>query len=76
MSTANDLPTSTDELKSQAQDAVKRVSEHLTDQANAWRDTATSVRYNSEEFIQNNPWPSIALAVGFGFLLGVVIARR
>jgi hypothetical protein len=39
-----------DELKAQASEAVRKVSASLNDQANILRDTATSARYNTQEF--------------------------
>jgi ElaB/YqjD/DUF883 family membrane-anchored ribosome-binding protein len=65
-----------DELKSQASEAVRKVSATINDQANILRDTATSARYNTQEFIENNPWQSVAIAAAIGLLVGMVIARR
>jgi DUF883 C-terminal glycine zipper region len=65
-----------DELKAQASEAVRKVSETINDQANILRDTATSARYNTQDFIENNPWQSVAIAAGIGFLVGVIVARR
>jgi ElaB/YqjD/DUF883 family membrane-anchored ribosome-binding protein len=76
MSITNDLPKNADELKSQAKQAVRIVSDQLSEQANYLRDSAATARYNSEDFIQNNPWQSVALAAGIGFLVGIIIARR
>jgi ElaB/YqjD/DUF883 family membrane-anchored ribosome-binding protein len=76
MSLPHDLPKSADELKSQAKQAAKVVGEHLSEHANYLRDTASTARYNSEDFIQNNPWQSMAIAAGVGFLVGILVARR
>jgi ElaB/YqjD/DUF883 family membrane-anchored ribosome-binding protein len=76
MSISKDLPTNVDELKSQAQEAVRLVGDHLTEHANYLRDTATDAKYNAENFIQTNPWPSVAIAAGAGFLVGIIIARK
>lgn len=65
-----------DDLKSQASEAVRKVSESINEQANVIRDTAASARYNTQEFIENNPWQSIAIAAGIGFLVGIIVARR
>ncbi len=65
-----------DELKAQASEAVRMVSASINDQANILRDTATSARYNTQEFIENNPWQSVAIAGAVGLLIGIVIARR
>jgi ElaB/YqjD/DUF883 family membrane-anchored ribosome-binding protein len=76
MSTSTGSTHSTDVLKAQASEAVRKVSETLNDQANVLRDTATSARYNTQDFIENNPWQAVAIAAGVGFLLGVIVARR
>jgi ElaB/YqjD/DUF883 family membrane-anchored ribosome-binding protein len=76
MSTSNDTSKKPADLKTQASDAVRVVSDQLNDQANLLRETAADVRYNTQEFIQNNPWQSVIMAAGVGFLVGVIIARR
>jgi ElaB/YqjD/DUF883 family membrane-anchored ribosome-binding protein len=75
MSLANDLPTP-DELKAKATETARKVGDHLSEQAYLLRDTAASARYNSEDYIQNNPWQSVCLAAAIGFLVGVIVARR
>ena len=65
-----------DTLKAQASEAVRLVGETISEQTNVLRDTATSARYNTQDFIENNPWQSVAIAAGIGFLFGVIVARR
>ena len=76
MSTTPDPAHAADALKAQASEAVRKVSETINDQANVIRDTAASARYNTQDFIENNPWESVAIAAGIGFLVGVIVARR
>ena len=76
MSTSTDPAQPADALKAQASEAVRTVSDTLNDQANILRDTAASARYHTQDFIENNPWQSVAIAAGIGFLVGVVVARR
>ncbi len=76
MSTSTDPAHAADVLKAQASEAVRKVSETLNDQANVLRDSATSARYNTQDFIENNPWQSVAIAASVGFLIGIIIARR
>jgi ElaB/YqjD/DUF883 family membrane-anchored ribosome-binding protein len=76
MSTSNDQPHPAPDLTTQARETVRKVSSHLNEQANVIRDATASVRYNTQDFIQNNPWQSVALAAGIGFLVGVVFSRR
>jgi ElaB/YqjD/DUF883 family membrane-anchored ribosome-binding protein len=73
-STSNDH--SAGDLTAQAREAVRKVSSHLNEQANVIRDVTASARYNTQDFIQNNPWQSVAIAAGIGFLVGVIVARR
>jgi len=76
MSISTDLSAGTDDLKVKARDTVRKVGDQLTEQANYLRDATASARYNTEDFIQTNPWQSVAIAAGIGFLLGVIISRR
>jgi ElaB/YqjD/DUF883 family membrane-anchored ribosome-binding protein len=76
MSTSTEPAHPSDALKAQASEAVRKVSETLNDQANVLRDSAASARYNTQDFIENNPWESVAVAAGIGFLIGVIVARR
>jgi ElaB/YqjD/DUF883 family membrane-anchored ribosome-binding protein len=75
MKTIQDLPTP-DQLAATAKETARKVGDHLTEQANHLRDSAVDVRYNTENFIQTNPWPAVAIAAGVGFLVGVIVARR
>jgi ElaB/YqjD/DUF883 family membrane-anchored ribosome-binding protein len=76
MSAPTESNNPADVLKAQATGAVRKVSDTLTDQANSLRDTASNARYNTQDFIENNPWEAVAIAAGIGFLVGVIIARR
>ena len=76
MSTNTESTSPADVLKAQASEAVRTVSETINQQANVLRDTATVARYNTQEFIENNPWQSVAIAAGVGLLVGVILARR
>ena len=76
MSTSNDQPQPVPDLTAQAREAVRKVSSHINEQAYVIRDATASVRYNTQDFIQNNPWQSVAIAAGIGFLLGVALSRR
>jgi ElaB/YqjD/DUF883 family membrane-anchored ribosome-binding protein len=63
-------------LKAQASETVRKVTGQLNAQANVLRDVTADVRYNTQEFIENNPWQSVIMATAFGFLLGLVFSRR
>ncbi len=75
MSTSNNVPQ-VDALKAQASETVRKVGDQINEQANVLRDATATVRYNTQEFIENNPWQSVAMAAAFGFLLGLIVTRR
>ncbi len=76
MSTNTESTNPAEVLKAQASEAVRKVSDTISDQANVLRDTASTARYNTQDFIENNPWEAVAIAAGIGFLVGVILARR
>jgi ElaB/YqjD/DUF883 family membrane-anchored ribosome-binding protein len=76
MSTLPDLSSQAEALKAQASETARKVSGELNRQANVLRDATADVRYNTQEFIENNPWQAVAMAAAFGFLLGVALTRR
>jgi len=76
MSTSNDLTPHIDDLKTQASEVARKVGGQINDQANALRDVTATARYNTQEFIENNPWQSVIMAGALGVLIGIVIARR
>jgi len=76
MSTSNELNRQTDALKAQASETVRKVGDQIHQQANVLRDVTANARYNTQEFIENNPWQSVIMAGALGFLIGLVITRR
>jgi ElaB/YqjD/DUF883 family membrane-anchored ribosome-binding protein len=76
MSISNDLSRHGEDLKTQAKETVRKVGDQLNEQANYLRDATAAARYNTQDFIQTNPWQSVAIAAGIGFLLGVIVSRR
>ena len=76
MSTSNDLVPPIDDLKTQASQVARKVGDQINEQANSIRDVTAAARYNTQEFIENNPWQSVAMAAGLGFLVGVIFTRR
>ena len=76
MSLPYKIPAGVDELAAQAQEVARKVGDNLSDRASDFRDTASTIRFHSEDFIQSNPWPAMAIAAACGFALGVLVARR
>ncbi len=69
------MSTPLDDLKSQATEAAHKVGEHISDRAGVLRDTAAGARYDTQVFIESNPWQAVALAVAVGFVLGAAVSR-
>jgi len=76
MSISHNLNPLAEDLKVQAKETVRVVGHQINEQANHLRDATAAIRYNTQDFIENNPWQSVAIAAGIGFLLGVVFTRR
>ncbi len=76
MSTSNDLTHNIDDIKQQASEVARKVGGQINEQANVLRDVTAAARYNTQEFIENNPWQSVIMAASLGLLVGIVIARR
>ena len=72
----HDVSAQAADLKSHAREVLQRVGAQLAEQANHLRDIASDARYHSEDFIQTNPWPAMALAASLGFIAGMLVARR
>jgi ElaB/YqjD/DUF883 family membrane-anchored ribosome-binding protein len=68
MSSIDNLTVPTDDLKNQAKEALRKAGDQFSEQTNQLRDLATDARYNSQEYIQNNPWSSVFVAAAMGFL--------
>jgi len=39
-------------------------------------ETSKEIAESADDFVQENPWKSVAIAAGFGLLVGVLIARK
>jgi len=76
MSTQSTASSVSGDLKTQASVAVRTVGDQINEQANVLRDVTATARYNTQEFIENNPWQSVAMAAALGFLVGVIVTRR
>ena len=76
MSTSNDLTDPIEDLKTQASQVARAISDQINDQANSLRDATADARYATQELIENNPWQAVIMAGTVGLLLGIVIARR
>jgi len=64
-----------DELKNQAAESFRKVSDQISDRVDLLHDTAAIARHDAQVLIENNPWESVAFALGVGFVFGVALGR-
>ncbi|OIQ97680.1 hypothetical protein GALL_203000 [mine drainage metagenome] len=64
------------ELRSKAQDHLASAKAKLADAEAALVDKAKQVGRVADDYVQDNPWASVGVAAGVGFLIGLLIGRR
>jgi ElaB/YqjD/DUF883 family membrane-anchored ribosome-binding protein len=74
--TANQAGDKVSEIRTRAQDHLVSAKAKLADAEAALRDNAKAVARATDDYVRDNPWQSVGIAAGFGFLLGLIIGRR
>jgi ElaB/YqjD/DUF883 family membrane-anchored ribosome-binding protein len=65
-----------DELRAQIHESLLRAKETLKLSQESLREKSEEVVVAAEDYVQANPWQSIGIAAGVGFLLGLLATRR
>lgn len=65
-----------DILRDQIQDSLLRARETLKQTEDSLRQRGEAAVIATEDYVQNNPWQSVGLAAGVGFLIGLLASRR
>ncbi|WP_442113308.1 DUF883 family protein [Pseudomonas sp. NUPR-001] len=65
-----------DELRSQIHDSLLRARETLQLTQESVRERGEAALSATEDYVQSNPWQSIGIAAGVGFLIGLLANRR
>ncbi|MCY1398008.1 hypothetical protein D3C76_95380 [compost metagenome] len=65
-----------DELRTQIHDSLLRARETLSMTEDSLRERGQAAVAATEEYVQANPWQSIGIAAGVGFLIGLLATRR
>lgn len=65
-----------DELRSQIHDSLLRARETLQLTQESMRERGEAALSATEDYVQSNPWQSIGIAAGVGFLIGLLANRR
>jgi ElaB/YqjD/DUF883 family membrane-anchored ribosome-binding protein len=74
--TANQAGDKVSEIRSRAQDHLVSAKAKLADAEAALRDNAKAMARVTDDYVRDNPWQSVGIAAGFGFLLGLIIGRH
>jgi ElaB/YqjD/DUF883 family membrane-anchored ribosome-binding protein len=65
-----------DELRNQIHDSLLRARETLQLTEESLRDRGKAAVTATEDYVQSNPWQSVGIAAGVGFLIGLLATRR
>ncbi|HWD33085.1 YqjD family protein [Pseudomonas caricapapayae] len=65
-----------DELRGQIHDSLIRARETLQLTQDSVRERGEAAMSATEEYVQSNPWQSVGIAAGVGFLIGLLASRR
>ncbi|HEX8595047.1 MAG TPA: YqjD family protein [Pseudomonas sp.] len=65
-----------DELREQIRESLLRARETLKLTEETLRARGKEAVIVTEDYVQNNPWQSVGIAAGVGFLLGLLATRR
>jgi ElaB/YqjD/DUF883 family membrane-anchored ribosome-binding protein len=74
--TANQAGDKMSELRGKIQDNLTKARASLSDAQAAVVDKAKEVGHATDEYVKDNPWKSVGIAAGIGFVVGLLIARR
>lgn len=65
-----------DELRQQINDSLSRARETLQQTQESVVERGQAALTATEDYVQSNPWQSVGIAAGVGFLIGLLASRR
>ncbi|QXI26948.1 DUF883 family protein [Pseudomonas vanderleydeniana] len=65
-----------DELRAQIHDSLSKARETLQLTEASLRERGKEAVVAAEDYVQANPWQSVGIAAGIGFILGLLATRR
>lgn len=74
--TANQAGDKATELRAKLQGHLANAKLRLADAEAAVVDRARQVGRVADDYVHDNPWRSVGIAAGFGFIVGLLIGRR
>jgi len=64
------------EVRGKLQDHLANAKASLADAQAIVVERAKAVGHVADEYVQDNPWRSVGVAAGIGFIVGLLIGRR
>lgn len=65
-----------DELRARIHESLLRARSTLELTEESLRERGKAAVTTTEEYVQSNPWQSVGIAAGVGFLIGLLATRR
>ena len=65
-----------EELRAQIKDSLFKARETLEETKGTLQDRGQAAVVATEDYVQTNPWQSVGIAAGAGFLIGLLATRR
>lgn len=65
-----------DELRDQINESLQQARETLKLTEESLRERGNAAMTATEDYVQSNPWQSVGIAAGVGFILGLLATRR
>ena len=65
-----------EELRAQIKDSLFKARETLVETKGTLQDRGQAAVVATEDYVQANPWQSVGIAAGVGFLIGLLATRR
>jgi ElaB/YqjD/DUF883 family membrane-anchored ribosome-binding protein len=69
-------PFRKEDMKSDIQEQLAAQTEQLQELGERISETAKKVSQATNDYVQDNPWKTIAIAAGIGFLIGTMVMRN
>lgn len=74
--TANQAGDKVGDLRNRLQDHLATAKSKLADAEAAVVERTRAVARATDDYVHDNPWRSIGIAAGIGFIVGMLIGRR
>lgn len=74
--TASDASERASKARAHAEESLRKAKARMHEIEQHLAARAREAAHKTNEYVHENPWPSIGVAAGVGFLIGLLIARR